>query len=404
MRNVTLEKTDKLLLALLSSKVSEFLDLNKESLSHSEWDAIVESSQYHAVEPQLYKNLKDFWHDKIKIPKDIMQQLHDIYLLNSAMSLHRFVELANVLKILNENSIPVVVLKGACLASTIYKAEGLRTMSDVDLLFKEQDLASAQKLLQSKGYPAHSDKLNIDFHWTIDIPLHSAGISMEAIWGRVLTVKIWEKTAAILSPEDLIMHLVMHMSYQHLFRHAGVRSLLDIREVIEHYGDRLNWNDIQSRAYEWGMEKSALLTFYLAKELVDAKVPEDYLKLFSTDKDNFEVISWAMTLMFDRTPPSCSRISPQFSLLWSEKSMANKVKYLFRLLFPATREMSTTFPVVHGSSKNYLYYFVRLKKYFYYYCHLAWLAFRGDKETMQAIEDENKNIAIREWLRSNSSI
>jgi len=63
------------------------------------------------------------------------------------------------------------------------------------------------------------------------------------------------------------------------------------------------------------------------------------------------------------------------------------------------KEMSTVYPVVHGSLKNYFYYLVRFKRYFIHYCKLLWQALKGSKDIKHAIDEENRNIAMRKWLK-----
>ncbi len=397
-----ISETDRILLFFLSSGVFEAHDFSGHDLKDltvQEWNKISNRSLYHGVAPQFYITLKDYWKSKIIIPSEIMQQLKNVFMINTALGLRRYYELVNVLQILNEHSISVIVLKGACLANLIYKKMGIRTMSDVDLMFKDKDLASAQALLAEKGYPAHSEKLNIDFHWTLDIPVHSLGISMQGVWDRAFCVEIEGVPTRILSPVDLILHLIMHVSYQHLFKHYGLRALYDIREVIEHFSDQIDWEEMKERASEWMIENSALLTFFLAKKLLNANIPEEYLKDFTDNENNQEVINWAMNSIFSKIVAVQGNVSPQFTVLWSQEPLWNKAGCLFRLLFPPSREITTTYPVVHGTFKNYFYYFIRLKNHASYYYKLCLKMLKGDEELSQRVKEQNKGLAVRRWLQ-----
>jgi hypothetical protein len=178
---------------------------------------------------------------------------------------------------LDRAGIPVIVLKGALLAKRIYRDIGLRTMLDADLLFRKRDLGRAQKLLSKAQYVPYGKKIHIDYHWTLDAVLEKTGIGMDGLWQRAVPVSISGQPALALSSEDLILHLALHTAYHHLFQQGGLRSLCDIRAVVAHYRNRIDWDVVKLRAQRWNIEKAVWLTLYLAKSLLKADIPESFL-------------------------------------------------------------------------------------------------------------------------------
>jgi len=59
------------------------------------------------------------------------------------------------------------------------------------------------------------------------------------LWQRVQTVTLDGIPYPILTPEDLLLHLCVHASYQHQFA-FDLRSLWDIRQLCQAYPDLLS--------------------------------------------------------------------------------------------------------------------------------------------------------------------
>jgi hypothetical protein len=369
----------------------------EEDLSSKDWQMLVQRAQRHEVASFLYKRLKKLNAGQIAVPSEIIKQLRLIHFSYIARNLQLFHELGNVLSILKDAGIPVIVLKGACLAEVVYKDTGIRTMSDVDLLLRKNNFARAQEVLIGRRYPPRSERINIDLHWTID-KVHPVGMEMEEIWERARPAEIAGVSVLVLAPEDLLLHLILHAAYQHLFLSAGLRSLCDVREVVTRYSGQLDWCEIIRRAKRWNLENAALLTLLLAEDLLDAKVPESALKTLSSKKLDSRIKTWAVSQVFSDVVPS--GLSPHFSLLWAQSSFHKKVCHFFNLLFPSPEFVSIQYPASCGSLKNYFYYFVRFQKHVSRYIRASWRMLRGDKELMKLIERQNRDIAMRKCLTS----
>jgi hypothetical protein len=75
-------------------------------------------------------------------------------LYSALRNMRRCHELSKVLRILQNDGIPVIVLKGAALAEVVYGNIALRSMSDVDLLVKKGSIKSRGKTAGDGLYPA----------------------------------------------------------------------------------------------------------------------------------------------------------------------------------------------------------------------------------------------------------
>jgi hypothetical protein len=327
--------------------------------------------------------------------------LHKLYLGSVASNLHLYHELSKRLQVLKDASIPVVVLKGAHLAEIVYGHIGLRPMSDVDLLVRKKDLSRAQKGLMDAGYSPSSNQINLDLQWNIESSADYLGIDMEKVWERTQPASIAGVEVLALSPEDLLLHLCLHLSYQHLFQPAGVRWLCDIKQTIVHCKDKIKWDQVCTLADEWGVGNSVYLTLLFVRDLLDAKIPEDVIANLTSNESYHQVKEWALGEIFQ--VEGGPAISPFFSQLWKPGSFLEKTSLLRKLLLPPPEIISQDYPAPFGSIRNYLYYAVRFAEHARRYARASWLILKKDEEMTQLVRRQNRNIAMREWLAPNYS-
>jgi Uncharacterised nucleotidyltransferase len=142
---------------------------------------------------------------------------------------------------LAEQGIPALPLKGAALAEQLYEGEGDRPMADVDLLATER-WGDARDFLQLQGF---SVLARADHAWAFLDPLsgsvlelHHSVTSCPGLFpldGPGLVARSREGSGQVRrlpAPEDLLVHLAMHASFQH----GLVLSLvqwLDFRRLLE---------------------------------------------------------------------------------------------------------------------------------------------------------------------------
>jgi hypothetical protein len=393
-----LRRADKLLLDCL--KANGNLDpeslASLERLTIEDWNQVVQQSIRHTVAPLLYFRLKQ---SGLDVPTTTFEKLHELYLRTVASNLHLYHELSKILQVLKDASVPVVVLKGAHLAEIVYGYFGLRSMSDVDLLVKKKDLSRAQKRLMDAGYSPSSRQINLDLQWNIESSADYLSIDMEKVWERARPDIIAGVEVQVLCPEDLILHICLHLSFQHLFQLAGVRSLCDIRESIEHYNNNIKWFQVCSRASEWGVRNSVYLTLLLAREMMGANVPDDVMENLKPDEFEQRVKSWAVNQILSAA--AAPAISPFFFQLWKPGSLYEKISLLRKLLLPPPEIISQDYPAPFGSARNYLYYAVRLKDHFRRYARVTRRILRGEEYMTLLVKRQNRNITMREWLAPN---
>lgn len=395
LNQMKLPREDALLLACLNAE-SNKLGMTQEEFSLSDWDLVVKQSLKHRVAPLLHRHLKSLGRSP-NIPPGIMGRLEQTYLETAGKNVRLFHELSKVLNILKHDGIPVIVLKGAHLAELVYEDLGLRGMGDVDLLFRLQDLSRAQEKLAEHGYLPHNRALSLDLHWNIALSSVPLPINIEDTWERSQPAVIAQEEVLVFCVEDLLLHLCLHLCFQHLFKLTGLRYLYDIYETIRRYHGRIGWEQIADRATQWRAGNAIYVALRLASELTGCPVPDQIMKSLKPHGSSYAVRAWALRQIFEGTDDEPS-LNPRFCVLWSSRPIKEKIAYSLRLVFPSAPLMSQTYQTKHGSMRNYVSYFLHIKKNFFEYADALLGVLTGDKEVLNLIDQQNQNTAIREWL------
>ena len=414
----------KLLLYCLGVETDEIRAARLEQLSNSEWDGLIQQSGRHGVAPLLYQRLESL-SSGTTIPASIVQRLREIYLYSTWKNTQLYHELAKVLGILQDDNIPVIALKGAHLAEVVCGNIALRPMSDVDLLVKKTDLSRVEEKLLEMGYgPPERSSIEeqcekshhlvgftkpgaapIEIHWTIELPTSPFTIDVDGLWKRARPATIADVKVLMLSPEDLLLHLCLHATYHHFFGY-GLRPFCDISETIRHYQDEIDWEQIQRRIRQWGAGNCVYLTLLLARELLEAAVPDEVLNALKPDDFDLQVVDWARKRIFNdreqifNDKSDSPSLSKNFAQLWGPKRLQDKTVLFLKSGFPSLEVMAKMYPAPADSTRIYFYYPVRLKDLLLRYGRATWQMLRRDEETVALVERENKKAALSDWLAS----
>ena len=255
-----------------------------ETFDEADWQRIVELAQKQSVAPLLYARLRE---RGITPTPAAAQQLRDIYLASIIRNTRLLHEVGNIFRAFQAADIPVIPLKGACLAEAVYGNIALRQMGDVDLWIQRHQLDAARQVMQSLGYASHSkadrpqalqDALTgetqmfksnapmVELHWNVfpgEWLRHTAQIDEQVIWQR--TVPLNRETVHQLSPEDAIIHLCVHLAVNHQMSEIGLRTLLDLDFARRKW--IIDWRTVAQRACAWRVSYATWLVLQALAEL-----------------------------------------------------------------------------------------------------------------------------------------
>lgn len=296
----SLEK--KILLFLACSRtVGEPGALQKLVRFNLDWGRILEKAEQLGIAPLIYSALKKVT-DSNQIPKEIMEQLQASCARNTIRNMDLYRKLKEILVTFSQEEIPVIVLKGAALAELVYQNIALRPMADLDLLVKKEDLDAAEHLLLKLDYvpyepsfrprewfPDHHHHLApyispnrsffLELHHHIIPPPASASLPIHDFWHRALPAQIASTPSLVFAPQDMLLHLCLHLSHPGCLPFVGnFRVLCDIAETIRRYQAEIDWAQFLRAGQIYEVEKFLYYALWLAQDMVEAEVPTELLE------------------------------------------------------------------------------------------------------------------------------
>jgi Uncharacterised nucleotidyltransferase len=115
-----------------------------------DWDAFLWWAQRHRVLPMVYNNLRrTAWGI---LPDTVQASLEGEYRRNSFRSLALAGETVGLIRLLAQNGVAAIPLKGQVLALQVYDDLSIRHAGDIDLLIGPQNIDKADEVLQGQGY------------------------------------------------------------------------------------------------------------------------------------------------------------------------------------------------------------------------------------------------------------
>ncbi|MDD5167885.1 MAG: nucleotidyltransferase family protein, partial [Syntrophales bacterium] len=213
------------------------------------------------------------------------------------------------------------------------------------------------------------------------------------LWERAVPVQIAGCDALILSPEDLLLHLCLHTSYQHQFA-FGLRPSCDIAETISYFGSSLDWQTIAERAALWGWQRGVYLALRMAEELVGAHVPRDMLERMQPANMTEGILETARDQVFTDARFAVTITKP-FAEFLETRRLRDKVRIFWQRVFLPKAVIASLYSVPMNSLKIYGCYPRRLVDMLHRNGH-SLKKYRQNDAPLQALSERTNIIA--NWL------
>ncbi len=305
----------------------------------ADWQGVMETARAEGLASILYKCLRG---GRNLLPQKYMEDLKQEYFLTRTLNKYYFRELVRCLKAMD---MPVILLKGAALLPTVYDDLGERPLGDFDILIQYKDLERVKKCLGALGYKYQGGRgpyvnritfyrpeelvLQLEAHWHIENGMfpNIEAFPVETLWQAAIPVEIEDYRGLILAPHHQILHLTIHA-----LRHSYDRLVLlwDIHLVVDHYKERLNWEELIREASEFYLSRPLYYGLYLTKLLLNTDVPQDVLNRLRPRSLSLE------ERMFTRfIGRGIRRPGLQYLLYFSmNRGVRKKLKFLWWAFFP----------------------------------------------------------------------
>ena len=238
-------------------------------------------------------------------------------------------------------------LKGSILKD-LYPENGMREMSDIDILFDEQFAEKVREIFEEKGYTTtefgdgHHDTYQKEPILSFEMHTHLFGKGhsevFNAYYDDTMRLMLHDEDNNFgyhFSDEDFYVFMTAHEYKHYSDCGTGIRSLLDCYVFVKNKGDMLDWDYITEQCRQLEISEFEQERRQLA------------MKTFSSDKlpklSESEQEMLTYYLMAGAYGSMDSMISSRIKKTGS-KGLLGKIKYVWNRLFPPIENMRQFYP------------------------------------------------------------
>ena len=306
-----------------------------------DWEQLYRLADFHSVACTAYYGI-------ILLPEEHQPESKTLALFRKAMqivlgreSMQHF-ELQNVMEHMENKGIPYLPLKGWHLKH-LYPRPDMRSMCDVDILVPSDAMKKIPELMKECGFLleshgenhdeyAKAESLTTEIHWLLFGKCSPYYDYFKDFLKR--TSPTGEgKQEQKLSNEDFYIHLIAHMAKHFRGGGTGVRSIMDIYEYQQAYGNTLDQAYLDKELDELGLRGFARAAEELAQSW------------FAEDDANVDRNSHPKMALHILTAGTYGRKDVGVASSISEDNIG-KGTYLLRRFFPKLSFMQMQYPIL----------------------------------------------------------
>jgi len=191
--------------------------LQPDTIGDVEWAAVLDAAEQESILPYAAERLRGLAGE---CPPVYMRRLDEIRREAEVSGFIWTETLKNALRAFHRARLPVISLKGPCLAERLYGDAALRTCHDLDLLVRRSDFARAGELLTSIGYAPHSrgddyhrpwrrKAIILELHHDVENP-NTFAFDVDGAWKRARLSEFHGAPVRLLSEADELLYLCLH--------------------------------------------------------------------------------------------------------------------------------------------------------------------------------------------------
>ena len=326
------------------------------------WDRFLDNIRLSGVGGLAYKTVDSDEQIKQAIPKVVQDQLRNIYYCTLRRNLIFAQALEENVRLLRAENIELIIFKGLLLAEIVYRDPGMRPMSDIDVMAREEDLKRIDLIFKGIGYSAgvgSKDGLEVSFnsqrnsilyfrtnkttvywhlywHFINTLPYNRAildKIDMEKIWKDSGEIELGKICLRTFSLYHQVIYLCLH-AMQHSFR--PLILLCDINELISQNSQRIDWGVLEQEAREFGLAKHLYYGLYFASKIMELKVPQQVLERLKPKKISVFERKFIDSVLEDKP----NFYGGSMVYLGMNENIKDRLEFLLRVILPSRKEMA----------------------------------------------------------------
>jgi hypothetical protein len=292
---VKIKDEELLLLALCRLNFSaEYIDNIKTlTAAVSDWKYFSSLANAHGIAALVYHNLEK--HQLlVEIPHEVVTFLRGTLMRSLSRNIFNSEMMNEVLRLFNSEDIRTILLKGFALENTIYGKEGLRQMTDVDILLSIEQCIKAREILINHGFTSMPVKSILHKLIPLHIGKHLPSlikngfiveIHHELFGGRNddLTKSLFESSSEIIikgekawipPPQMFFLYLIRHLWFHEMNNESQLRLYTDLAVLLENFRNDILNNNLLIYAVQLNITEILACRLGLLRDFFDISFPE----------------------------------------------------------------------------------------------------------------------------------
>jgi hypothetical protein len=319
------------------------------------------------------------------VPREVVGKLKQVYFRTMTRSLVLYDVFKEIAEALNASRLKAVALKGIYLAEHLYQKIGLRQFSDIDLLFRKEDVPEVLKILKSLGFTdeeqpfdenvtnvfelAHLPHLvrrgvSIEVHTRLHDAFNEYDILENEMFDRAIPVKINQIPFHTLELHDMLIHLCVHLDKHIRTDHMQFYSLADIARLLHFHANEIDADTLLTRSKSYGADNVVLSIFHMVSTLSGVSISK-----FTNQSNQNPNTSFLVDRINDhlegKSNPKTPKTKTHIKYINKIESRYGKIQYLVGVVFPSKKTLIKIYQI-----KNVRWYWV-------WYVYRWWQGIKG---------------------------
>jgi hypothetical protein len=324
-----------------------------EQFDEGDWSSLMQQTLAHGTTSLLCHNLLAL--DVEFLPAELIAACKAFLAAREAAAARALNQLAEIIDALAAHGIRALPYKGPIIGLQAYGDPAIRESRDLDFLIRQDDLWNALAVLGRLGYRSNAivglrprriadyyaynghdilfaqDKLPIEPHWALAPRTFCTGLDTEGIFDRATLIE----TAGggrfpCFAPEDTLLTAATHGGKEQWSRLVWVADLA----ALLHAHPSLDWTAVLERARGAGCLRMTLLAAELARDLLDARLPDYVQSSIRQDRQVARLVQRVRANLFTLTAVSSVFTLTRFRWHLRERA-SDRWRYAARTLFLA---------------------------------------------------------------------
>jgi hypothetical protein len=341
-----------------------------------DWEYFILQAIHNGVGPIIYGNFSEN-NFSANIPFGIFSKLKHSYYRSLSRNMILYNHFKNVIKAITSAGVDVIALKGIYLAESVYKDIGLRQMSDIDIMVRKEDAEKCRKILMNCGYadtvlykaqfikklivvkhlpPLVIDGVSVELHTQVHLDYPEMAVEIDDYWNRSIKVQIAGINVNVLSHEDLLQHLCLHLDEHFDDGKPQLYSLMDIATITNTF--LIDWNLLIFTCKKYNCSNRVFRQLFLAHKYFSANIPDNILSIAKLYFDKRVERLFIHYLQHQRKDVPIGTTDRNIQLFKNIKGFRNKCIYLVYDVFPSKSFMYMKYKI---KRKYFLIWFYILR-------------------------------------------